>query len=105
MTTKRHREIVIEFEKVQLIRKRARTTLTHCVSCNANADFVGIAAAAELFGISVGDLTEFVVNSSVHHAGSQGKTAICVASLLGIMQQKHGNARRLVGSVALLNNK
>lgn len=99
MTTKRQREIVIEFEKVQLIRKRAKTTLAYCKACNANADFVGIAAAAELFGISASDLTQFVVSSAVHHANEQTDTAICVASLLAIMHERHND-----GGVRLISN-
>ncbi len=98
MTTKHQREIVIEFEKVQLIRKRAKTTLGHCERCNAEADFVGIRSAAELFGITAKDLTQFVVNSAVHYANEEFGTAICIPSLLAIMHARHtGNSRTLVG--------
>jgi hypothetical protein len=98
MTTKRQREIVIEFEKVQLIRKRAKTTLGHCELCNAESDFVGIRSAAELFGITAKDLTQFVVNSAVHYANEEFGTAICVASLLSVMQEKAGGGGvRLIG--------
>ena len=78
MTAGRQREIVIEFEKVQLIRKRAKTTLAHCERCNAEADFVGVRLAAELFGIAVGDLTQFVVNNAVHYKDEEYGTAICI---------------------------
>jgi len=89
MTTKRQREIVIEFEKVQLIRKRAKTTLQRCEGCNAESDFVGLREAAELFGITVGDLTKFVVSNAVHFRDEEYGTAICIASLLAAMQTRN----------------
>ena len=98
MTTKRQREIVIEFEKVQLIRKRAKTTLEHCERCNASSDFVGIATAADLFGITVHDLTQFVMNAAVHYANNADSTAICIPSLLAIMHERHnGHGIKLIG--------
>lgn len=98
MTTGRQREIVIEFEKVQLIRKRAKTTLGHCERCNAEADFVGMRLAADLFGITVGDLTQFVVNNAVHYANDGSCTAICIPSMLGIMHERlSGGGVRLIG--------
>ena len=98
MATTRQREIVIEFEKIQLIRKRAMTTLEYCERCNAESDFVGMRLAAELFGITAKDLTQFVVNSAVHYANESSGAAICITSLLAIMNERHnGNPARLIG--------
>ena len=47
MTTQRQREIVIEFEKVQLIRKRALTEVRYCSGCKAVSDSVAQVEAAE----------------------------------------------------------
>ena len=91
MATRRQREIVIEFEKVQLIRKRAMTTLEYCERCNAEADFVGIRLAADLFGITAKDLTQFVVNSAVHYGNEQFGPAICITSLLAILLARHNS--------------
>lgn len=83
------REIVIEFEKVQMIRKRARTIYTYCRDCGVDKDFVGVQAAATLFGISVDELSSFVSANSVHLAAvGAGGNGICVASLLDVMQAK-----------------
>ena len=98
MATRRQCEIVIEFEKIQLIRKRAMTTLEYCGRCNAESDFVGTRLAADLFGITAKDLTQFVVNNAVHYANEQFGTAICIASLLAIMHERHnGSGARLNG--------
>ena len=105
MTTKRQREIVIEFEKVQLIRKRASTTLEHCDRCNASSDFVDIATAAHLFGVTVQDLAQFVAGTSVHWKSTKPGITICVPSLLETMKQKQGNTQRLVGGVTELNDE
>lgn len=86
------REIVIEFEKVQMIRKRARTIYTYCRGCGGEKDFVGVRAAAGLFGITIDELSSFVSTNAVHLAavGDCG-SGICVASLLEVMHAKQNN--------------
>lgn len=87
MTTFGRREIVIEFEKVQMIRKRATTIYTFCRSCGGEKDFVDVRAAAKLFGITIDELRRFVTVNAVHIAatGTSGN-GICIASLLNVMQ-------------------
>lgn len=86
MTAKQQREIVIEFEKVQLIRKRAKTTLAFCGSCGGEADFVELQAAARLFDTSDGDLATFVASNAVH---IDLDTKICIPSLLSVMHERN----------------
>ena len=95
MTAKRQREIVIEFEKVQLIRKRAKTTLAFCAGCGGEADFVELRAAAQLFDTRDGDLAAFVAVNAVHHGGDLD---ICIPSLLAVMhEQTNGRKGKLIG--------
>ena len=83
------REIVIEFEKVQMIRKRARTILSHCRGCGGEKDFVGVRAAAGLFGITAHELSSFVASNAVHLSQvDEYDSGLCVASLLDCLQQK-----------------
>jgi hypothetical protein len=83
------REIVIEFEKVRTIRKRAATTLSNCVRCSAETDSVSIETAAELFEITGEDLFRFVRQNNCHfHVSSDGKTYLCVPSLLERMTRQ-----------------
>lgn len=94
MAPPENREIVIEFEKVQMIRKRARTIYTFCRSCGSEKDFVGVRAAAALFGITIDELSSFVSANAVHLAaiGPNGN-GICVASLLEVMQTMRSTKR------------
>ena len=48
MTPKGKREIVVEYEQIRLIRKRARTALAHCDKCGTEADFVRLTDAAAI---------------------------------------------------------
>lgn len=86
---------MIEFEKVQHIRKRAVTTLAHCVGCGGDADFIRLAAAAALFDTTNGDLATFVASNAVH---LNTEIDICIPSLLTVMHERtHGNGTRLIG--------
>jgi len=83
MTPGKQRQIVIEFEKIQLIRKRARTELRYCLGCCDVCDTVSHAEAAELFEADPAKLFEFIQQNDCHYdVGHNGKTYLCVPSLL-----------------------
>lgn len=86
MTTKRQREIVIEFEQVRMIRKRAKTELHHCRSCGRQVDFVSLRTAATLFEIGQNKLSEFISANSIHIEAAVDGGSVCVTSLLETMQ-------------------
>ena len=87
---------MIEFEKVQLIRKRAKTTLTHCDGCGAEADVVSHVEAAALFETTPADLFQFIEQNGCHYNVSyNGKTYLCVVSLLEHLHQQN-NIRQLM---------
>jgi len=87
MTAQRQREIVIEFEKVRTIRKRAKTTFELCEGCGNEVDFVALHLAAELFETATGDLAAFVTANGVHTGATLD---ICIPSLLAVMH-RHTN--------------
>lgn len=88
MLTARQREIVIEFEKVQTIRKRARTTLTSCSRCRSVSDTLSLTDAAELFETSRDDLLQFIEQNDCHyHVSIDDRIYLCVASLLETMRR------------------
>ena len=99
MTTQKQREIVIEYERIQLIRKKAKTEFTHCETCGGKSDFVALRTAAQLFGTSEGDLTAFIAANEVHASESgPGGGDICIPSLLAVMDAKrNGGGVRLIG--------
>lgn len=95
MTTARQREIVIEFEKVQTIRKRAKTRLISCLGCDAEADTVSLADAAELFETDRDALFQFIRQHDCHYQVEvDDRIYLCVPSLLDKMQQQK-TVRRL----------
>jgi hypothetical protein len=57
---------VIEFEKVQTIRKRAKTRLVLCDGCKAESDMITISEAAELFETDHEDLFNFINQNKCH---------------------------------------
>lgn len=93
MDTARQREIVIEFEKVLTVRKRARTTLVQCKACRKASDAVSLHEACELFETTSELLFQFVVQNNGHYDLSvDDRIYLCVPSLLEIMSQR--NARK-----------
>ena len=87
---------MIEFEKVQLIRKRASTDLRHCDNCGSTTDSVSLLEAAALFETDPGDLFRFInENDGHHHVDRTSKIFLCVASLLDSMNQKNKIRRSL----------
>ena len=89
MTAKRQREIVVEFEKVQMMRKRAKTLLMHCDSCNTVSDAVSQIEAAKLFETSLDKLNRFIEQHNCHyHVSYEGHKWLCITSLLDQMQRE-----------------
>ncbi|MBP6002468.1 MAG: hypothetical protein KA746_03430 [Pyrinomonadaceae bacterium] len=92
----KQREVVIEFERIQLIRKRAKTRLAKCGVCGTDRDFVCVAVAAELFGIVETDLYSFIRTKHVHLIRD---TEICLTSLMAaIGERQNGERTRLIGN-------
>ncbi|MFN0138695.1 MAG: hypothetical protein ACKVQW_01240 [Pyrinomonadaceae bacterium] len=87
MTTHSQREIVIEYERIQLIRKKAKTEFTHCDECGGEADFVAIDSAAELFEIHIDDLSAFINGNNCHHH-TAAKMLVCINSLLATIKTR-----------------
>ena len=50
------RQLIIEFERVQRVRKHARTHLRYCETCSRNSEFISVAQAAELFELPEDEL-------------------------------------------------
>ena len=91
------REIVIEIERVRLVRKRAMTILRRCDKCETESDFVILTEAARLFEVSQSELLQFVTRNNCHFTEDEFiGTQICLTSLLERMRT--ANTRRLKGT-------
>lgn len=87
MGERKHREVVIEFERVQLIRSRAKTVVEHCYGCGEASDFLNLRKAATLFQIPEATLIEFVKANGCHYQTCEvGVTSVCLSSLLSLMR-------------------
>jgi hypothetical protein len=89
MKIEKQREIVIEFERVQLVRKTARTNLNYCPACQKETDFVSLCQAASLFSIEAAALFDFIkIHNSHFQPDPGGMIFVCLFSLLARMKSK-----------------
>ncbi|MBS1792208.1 MAG: hypothetical protein JSS81_00050 [Acidobacteria bacterium] len=94
MKIQKKREIVIEFERVQLVRKKARTHLLPCRECGRETDFVALGEASALFATPAENLLEFVKLNRCHfEIGAGGEIFVCLLALLARMKQKANLSR------------
>lgn len=87
MKIKKLREIVIEFERVQVIRKRATTHLLRCRMCRQETDFITLIEASKLFGTDIDKLFAFIKTNQIHfEIVAEGEIFVCLYSLLKQMK-------------------
>ena len=99
MKIQRKREIVIEFERVQLVRKKALTHIIFCRNCGREVDFISLREAVALFATQAENLLQFVRAGGSHfETGADGEIYICLVSFLASMQAKTNVSRiKLIG--------
>ncbi len=101
MKTQKLREIVIEFERIQIIRRRARTSLQFCAECRTNADFISFVEAATLFNTKPELLFQFIKDTGSHYQTETGREIfVCLNSLLARMRERSKNSPELLNSKA-----
>ncbi|HEY8563751.1 MAG TPA: hypothetical protein VIL74_25455 [Pyrinomonadaceae bacterium] len=89
MKIQKKREIVLEFERVQIVRKKARTHIVFCRKCGREVDFLALAEAAALFTTPTENLLRFIrVNNSHFETCADGAIQICLVSFLTAMKAK-----------------
>ena len=76
------REVVIEYERIQFIRKRAKTDSFYCERCGTVADFVRVAYAAALFEMDVDNIIAFANGNGCHYREEYGDVSLCLSSFL-----------------------
>lgn len=76
------REIVVELERTEVIRKRARTTVSFCEDCWRETDFIAAAEAAWLFGLDEADFFQLACGPSAHIKRADERTLVCTASII-----------------------
>lgn len=92
-------EVVIEIERVQLIRKRVKTHVRFCLDCGKQTDFILLNEAAALFMTDTERIFNFIsVNRCHFQTQANGNVCICLVAFLETMRIKSGNSRiKLIG--------
>jgi hypothetical protein len=97
----RQREVVLEIERVKLVRKRMKTSIRFCRSCGRSTDFIQLIKAAGFFEVTASELFDFIcLNHSHFQLGNEDEIYICLADLLAAM-----NKRVNLGAVKILGEK
>ena len=77
------RDLVLEIERVQTIRRRVPTRRGDCQDCRCQVDLVNIADLARVFDVSVADAVLQLRERSVHMQHIEGDAIlVCSESLL-----------------------
>jgi hypothetical protein len=92
MSVKKIREIVVEVERILLVKKRARTHQMFCIDCSQEADFVCSKDAARIFDIGEINISRFLKNNGWHTLTDRGRVYICTASLIADLAKKKNNS-------------
>jgi hypothetical protein len=94
MKIRKKREIVLEFERVQVVRKKAQTHIIFCRRCAREIDFIQLREAAALFTTQAEKLLQFArLNNSHFEIGADGEIYLCLASFLVAMKAKTNLSR------------
>jgi len=102
MNASKHREIVVEIEKVQLIRKRTKTKLLFCTKCGQETDFISVSEAAALFTTDTDRILHFISVNQCHiQTQANGCACICLTEFLDAVRTKIGGSRiTLIGDIS-----
>ena len=83
------RNIILEIERVQLIRKRCQSQPRFCSDCLTDSDFITAKEAALLFGTYPENLIQFIEANSGHYTkDADGAIFICVNSFLACVNSE-----------------
>lgn len=89
MKIQKSREIVIEFERIQIIRRKAQTHLLQCSKCRRETDFINLQEASNLFSTNIELLFDFIKTNNCHYEIiAEGEIFICLISLLTKMKSQ-----------------
>lgn len=102
MKTSGQREIVVEIERVQLIRKRTKTKLLFCARCRKETDFISVSEAAALFITDTDRIFHFISVNECHvQIQADGCACICLTAFLDTVRKKVGGSRiKLIGDTS-----
>jgi hypothetical protein len=92
VATRKRMEIIIETDRVLVIRRR-RATRTQCRECGCGVGMIDLKAVQVLTGIKPAILREYIENKAWHSTRSHdGEPLVCLESLLAwcALEKKYG---------------
>lgn len=93
MTKIKGREIVVELERVRLVRKRACTTVYFCEHCWQETDFVSLRDAAKLFGLDEPEFSRSFDRGLIHFHDETETRFVCISSIVAHLSSITRHAR------------
>jgi hypothetical protein len=88
------RELIVEFERVQIVRRRAKTRMRTCAACGTRTDFITLGQAARLFEMPASDILRFVRENSCHFEMDPAREVhLCLAALMERMRERSCGVR------------
>ncbi len=77
------KSLVLEIERIQLIRKKCKAKEMFCRQCDEIEDFVKLDDVTDLFSTTKSKLFEFIQTRSIHYLeNSSGEILLCINSFL-----------------------
>lgn len=94
MPLKSSKMVVLEIERVQLVRRKCRAHSAFCEKCERQADFLSLTEAARLFDINSARLFRFIqANGSHYKSDAKGNIFLCVSSLFACVNAKANSSK------------
>lgn len=86
--------VVLEIERVQLVRRKCPAHSGFCGKCERESDFIPLIEAASLFDINSAGLFRFVQANASHYINDvRGDIFLCVSSLLACVNAKTNDSK------------
>ena len=88
--TRQGRELIIELERVRLVRRRVATVRMFCNGCSEYGDFVTATRLAAVFEIPITDHLSVLGRYGIHtESSATGIVHVCSRSLLAALNRKN----------------
>lgn len=85
MLDRKRKTLVLEIERIQLIRRKCQAHLRYCGRCRSTADFISLAAAAALFDVDPVNLLGCIRANACHFINDPEGVFLCVNSFLNCL--------------------
>ena len=92
MLERKTKTVVLEIERVQVIRKKCQAYSRFCANCRTEVDFIELAQTARLFGLT-SPIFRFIRRAAVITNNLGGEIFLCVNSLLACLSNHKNNSK------------